>query len=283
MAEVDIEYPVGLSFDWMGRNLLWLDRTKGRIEAVRVDTAFDGRMRTTILNNSTLFSEATDFLVYPPKGLMFWSVVSKVSDHSAIYQANMDGSNVMKLDVSVQPYSLAFDHKRESLLYADHVRLESGEILLSKIDVKRILSRNQRVWAKKLAPYRDSIYFTAFEQNFLGVTHRYLSIIQSLLPIESNVNALKAFGPSLQNGTNGCSKSNCKTLCVSLPDNKVTCLCPDGFKKEGDSCLCPDGSKMGEDGRCAIQASTISCFGETQFNCGPDVNNKTQCIPRIWR
>ena len=63
-------------------------------------------------------------------------------------------------------------------------------------------------------------------------------------------------------GTNACSNKPCSHICVPLPGEKFTCLCPDGLKAINNtadgkiSCKCTDGSDELADGTCAQQDGT---------------------------
>ena len=76
-------------------------------------------------------------------------------------------------------------------------------------------------------------------------------------------------------GTNACSKKPCSHICVPLPGEKFTCLCPDGLKAINNtddgkiSCKCTDGSDELPDGTCAQQDGTCRyvCLFVCLFVC----------------
>ena len=63
-------------------------------------------------------------------------------------------------------------------------------------------------------------------------------------------------------GKNACSKNPCSHICVPLPEDKYTCLCPDGLKAVNNtndgkiSCRCPDGSNDVLNGTCPSHDGT---------------------------
>ena len=74
-----------------------------------------------------------------------------------------------------------------------------------------------------------------------------------------------------------CQNTNCTMMCVNLPDDKYTCMCPDGFYLVGDKCLCPDKkTEPYDNGTCPISA----CKNDTDdsFTCKKD----DVCIPKRW-
>ena len=89
---------------------------------------------------------------------------------------------------------------------------------------------------------------------------------------------VKAFSFLHRQGTNACSKKPCSHICVPMPDQKYTCLCPDGLKAftENDKtvCKCPDGSDDHGDGTCPQNSGTCS---PEQFTC-----QNQKCIPNGW-
>jgi len=58
----------------------------------------------------------------------------------------------------------------------------------------------------------------------------------------------------MQEGNNSCSgiSNTCSHLCLALPNDTVTCECPDVLVKQsnGNACLCPDGKPPKDDGHC---------------------------------
>lgn len=88
---------------------------------------------------------------------------------------------------------------------------------------------------------------------------------------------IKIFGHSLHTGTNACSKpNNCTYICVGAPQNKYTCLCPDGMSMSTNGeCLCPNSIAPYANKTCPQMASTCA---QGFFTCA-----KKLCIPNIYR
>lgn len=61
-----------------------------------------------------------------------------------------------------------------------------------------------------------------------------------------------------QTDTNACSTSNkCSHFCFGLPNQKLSCQCPDNMSKSNDMCLCPGLKDPFTNGTCPSGNSNI--------------------------
>ncbi|OQV25845.1 Sortilin-related receptor [Hypsibius exemplaris] len=290
LAQQYVDYPVAISFDWMSRNLYWLDRKRGTIEAVNVDSTVDGHMRTIILKDMNLLTEATDFIVFPSGWRHVLDLHPSGRYNSVIYQARLDGTQIRKLTeprYPRQPDALSFDYHRGKLMYIDHTTFDIGEVTFSSApdgwDSAIVLRRNQRNRMKFAAFNKNRIYYTAFNHDQLFMTTRGASSSQMMMHVGGNVNVIKAFAPSMQPGSGSWLKNiTCHTLRVTMPANETACLCPEGFITNGTRCLCPDRTlpSTHQDGRCPAFESNCT---KAQFSCGAIGRTQSMCIPKVWR
>lgn len=86
-----IEQPTGFAIDWISENM-FVSSSRATSSHVLVCT-LEGEMVATVIDNSTV--EIRSLALDPIHGKLFWS--SWNGDNFAINQANMDGSNQIKL------------------------------------------------------------------------------------------------------------------------------------------------------------------------------------------
>ena len=67
IVEKDLSSVEGLALDWISSNLYFVDGARSRIEVVRVDINYFGRMRRTILKNDQL-GKPRGIALHPVKG-----------------------------------------------------------------------------------------------------------------------------------------------------------------------------------------------------------------------
>lgn len=84
-----LQTPNGLAVDWMANNLYWSDSVARIIEVARLD----GSARKTVI--STDLTDPRTLIVYPKRGLLFWSDWGKAGvggKAAQIERSHMDGS-----------------------------------------------------------------------------------------------------------------------------------------------------------------------------------------------
>lgn len=79
-----------MSYDWIGKNLYFVDGQKRTIELVRTTINYAGRMRKTILKKDRL-GKPRGIVVHPKQGLLFYSDWHENKPH--IGRVNMDGDD----------------------------------------------------------------------------------------------------------------------------------------------------------------------------------------------
>lgn len=79
-----------MSYDWIGKNLYFVDGQKKSIELVSTSITYAGRMRKRILGKDHL-GKPRGIVVHPKQGLLFYSDWHESKPH--IGRANMDGSD----------------------------------------------------------------------------------------------------------------------------------------------------------------------------------------------
>lgn len=113
---------------------------------------------------------------------------------------------------------------------------------------------------------RNSI-FSADKENFKGV--------EVIVKQFTGLMDLKVYANGVQIGSNSCANASCQYLCVGLPKNKHTCLCPDGLVKKDDKCMCPGDVEQQAELTCPTVENSCS---SDHFTC-----NNGNCVPKGWR
>lgn len=113
---------------------------------------------------------------------------------------------------------------------------------------------------------RNSI-FSADKEIFTGVE----VIVKQFMGLMD----LKVYAHGIQIGSNACANATCAYLCVGLPKNKYTCLCPDGLMKKDDKCLCPGNVEPKAELTCPTVGNSCSA---DHFTC-----SNGNCVPKGWK
>ncbi|XP_071524036.1 sortilin-related receptor-like isoform X2 [Panulirus ornatus] len=271
----------GLAFDWISKNLYFVDGERKSLEVIRTDISYFGRMRRTLLNSSAL-DNPRGIALHPVRGYLFITDWSESSPKVA--RAYLDGSNLMTLfgvGVVGWPNGITVDFQTERIFFADAKLDYIASADLDGQHMRKIISNSDKV----MQPFAVGIYKSTLfwdDWSVFQVMQADKEFGWGIAPIANYTRKglvdLKVFGHWSQQGSNSCgnSSTHCSHLCIGRPNNQFVCLCPDGMKQvsETEECLCPDGSPIQEDGTCRSVNSTCP---QNFFLCG---NGK--CIPHQW-
>ena len=253
----------GISVDWVSRKLYWLDRHSKSLEV----SELNGTSRRTL---KSPISDPRAIVVYPPKGLLFYT-----SWHLQAYigRINMDGSNftmILNWENGVAwPNALALDYFNERLYFAD--------AHLDYIDFVDFNGKNRHTVVKgvraphvfALTLFESHLFYTDWNLKAIVRTDKFNSSAEWTIlrntthrPYDIHVvhplRQIPYYNPCKDNG--GCSH-----LCL-LSQNR------DGGLNY--TCACPNQFILLKDNRTCIANCT-----KAQHRCG---DGDDKCIPHYW-
>jgi len=233
----------GLSVDWVGRKLYWLDRHSKSLEV----SELNGTNRRTLRSH---ISDPRAIVVFPPKGLLFYT-----SWHLQAYigRINMDGSNfsmILNWDQGIAwPNALAIDYFNERLYFAD--------AHLDYVDFVDFEGKNRHTVVKgvksphvfALTIFEEHLFYTDWNLKAIIRTNKFNSseewgILRNTTHRPYDIHAVHPLrqiaytNPCAQNGGNG----GCSHLCLLSPNRdgnlNYTCACPTQFVLKADNRTC---------------------------------------------
>ncbi|KAJ8982348.1 hypothetical protein NQ317_013098, partial [Molorchus minor] len=277
LVSSDLSSIEGMAFDWISKALYFVDGIRSKIELIRTDINHSGRMRRTILD-SRILRKPRGIALHPQNGYMFWTDWS--AENPSINRANLDGSNNITLfgrDKVEWPNGITVDYIANRIYWVDARQDYIGSSDLHGDGFVKVVSDTQVVSHPfAIAVFKNEMFwddwkrnsiFAADKENYKGV-----EVFVKQLP---GLMDLKIFAHGIQIGTNACTNSSCPYICVGLPKNKHTCLCPDGLDPKNGKCMCPGNTEPL--GVMTCPSVDNSCSSD-HFACG-----NGYCVPKGWR
>lgn len=279
----------GMSLDWIGKVLYFVDGHKHTIEAVRTDLAYSGRMRKTILDK-TVLRKPRGIAVQPVLGLLFYSDWAEDNPH--IGRANMDGSDpkiIVSSSIVRWPNGLSIDPIMNKLFWVDAQKDLIASCDFDGSGIKQVLDKHPTLLHPfSVTVHKNLVFWDDWDKKalFMADKNSGKGVVKVLGDL-SGAMEIKAFTRLHQvSANNSCSSKPCSHLCVPTYTG-YACLCPDGLKtsKQSDgtiACLCPDNkTKAFSNGTCPAtiaNGTSMICDSETEFSCSNQV-----CIPKMWQ
>lgn len=278
LVETDLSSVEGMALDWVSNLLYFVDGMRQKIEVVRTDINYAGRMRHTILGPNVL-QKPRGIALHPQAGYMFWT--DWVVDDPSVSRAYLDGSNVKRLFVAPDvewPNGITVDYIAERIYWVD---ARNDYIASSDLDgnhFRKIIHTDERVSHPfAVAVFKDNMYWDDWKQNGVYVADKDHGIgIQNIANNLPGLMDLKVYAHSLQEGTNECKVKNqpCSHLCFAQSNKQYSCLCPDGMELKNGDCYCARGVKPNPNDTCPEVEHKCS---PAQFKCHNDL-----CIAKWW-
>jgi hypothetical protein len=267
----------GLAYNWMSRQLFWVDAGHRRIEVVRID----GTQRKVLINGSLDMPRA--IALYPKRGLMFWTDWS--TENPRVTSAFMDGTNasvIISGRVKVHwPNGLAIDEQLDRLYITDAYLDRIVYCNLTGAGFAVLLQHSvliQHPYA--IGVFKDQLYWTDWSLHAVLTADKYHgSGVHVYIQDLPGVMDLKAMHRLSQQGSSNCSTNNggCTSLCFEQPGGASICRCADvyvvsGSSSAGETCTCPGGRQIPSTGICSVAANFSCPIG--RFTCA-----NHRCIP----
>lgn len=265
----------GMSYDWISKNLYFVDGKNTKIELVRTDISHNRHyFRKTVLSSPTL-KKPRGIVVHPTTGYLFWT---DWSENPSISRSNLDGTEVKLLfnkPIIQWPNGITIDHIAERIYWVDAKKdyIGSSDLDGNKFN-KVLIDTDYLLHPFSIAVFKDVMYWDDWYKNAIFSADKDHGIEITLLADKMpGLMEMKIYAHSIQSGTNACINSSCEYICIPVK-NKAVCACPDILELVDGKCLCPGRTQPFENMTCPQYQSTCS---PKYFSC-----NNGQCIPKSW-
>ncbi|XP_049818680.1 low-density lipoprotein receptor-related protein 2 [Aethina tumida] len=266
----------GISIDWIGRKLYWLDRHSKNLDVAELD----GTRRKTL---KTSIADPRALVVHPGTGYLYFT-----SWHLQAYigKLGMDGSNFTRIltweDDIAWPNALTIDYFTDRLYWAD---AHLDYIAFADLEGRHrhvVISGTSVPHVFALSLFDDFIYWTDWNLKAISRANKFtgkdLSVLRNTTHKPYDIHI---FHPLRQLPyTNPCGANNggCSHLCLIAPPPSSSYLNLEGYGEEGVTtykCACPNQFILAPDGKTCIANCT-----DGQWQCkGRD----EKCIPWFWQ
>lgn len=276
LVSTDLSSVEGMALDWISHTLYFVDGIKAKIELIRTDLHYGGRMRRTILND-TVLKQPRGIAVDPVHGYMFWTDWAK--EKPSVNRADLDGNNVKMLftaPIVEWPNGITIDHIQSRIYWTDANKdfIASSDFHGQRL--KKVIEKRKFITHPfAIAVFKDTMYWDDWNESSIFSADKDNGFEITLLAKNlSGLMNLKIYAHSLQEGTNNCTNVSGPFICVGTPTG-ASYLCPDGLEFKNNTCICPGDLTPFENMTCPQYKSSCS---SKYFTCG-----KGLCIPKLWR
>ena len=268
-----------IAYDWIARNLYFVDGVRAVIEIMRTDLFHLRNIRKIILSPPIL-KRPRGIAVHPVAGYLFWTDWS--AENPSVNRSTLDGSNIKQLfkePVVYWPNGITIDYIAERIYWVDARMDYIGSSDLHGKKFKKIIEKNLFVQHPfSVAVFKDIVYWSDWSINsILRADKDDGTAISGLVNQLSSLMDIKVYAHGIQIGSNPCSNVSCQYICIAKPAQEgYSCLCPDGMypNPNGNRCLCPGNVEPHWNFTCPEVKRTC---GVNSFTCGDN-----RCIPQIW-
>ncbi|XP_071451711.1 low-density lipoprotein receptor-related protein 2 [Hetaerina americana] len=227
----------GLAYDWVGKNIYWLDSRLNTIEVAKEN----GSSRMVLLKENITQPRGMSLDPSPGARWLFWT---DWGENPRIERVGMDGTE-RKVIINTKiywPNGLTLDVATKRVYFAD-----------SKLDFidfcsydgsgryQVLAGSHYLLHPHSLSLFEDTIYWTDRQLNRVLSAHKYRGKNQTVVShLISQPLSVHAHHPALQPlSPNPCENAPCSHLCLLSPS-----------AKSGYSCRCRPGYRMADDGKC---------------------------------
>ena len=285
----------GLTYDHCTRNLYWLESGRGLMEAMSTVT----KARAVLIKD---LERPMDMTLNQEDKLVF---IANLGTEPYILQANMDGSNQIKLFSGPTiglPVAVVYVAEENKLYWSDAKKGTIESSLLSDADSgRRVVVRENLGHVMSLAIHSNILYWTDMDHGYLfhAAVDRTNEKPQ-LVPLPgdhaaSTMKKIKMVDADYEHQHDShddfCAEQNggCSHLCLLGPHGPV-CTCPEGFEMKTGSdktCIkkemCDEGDfKCHDNSKCILLE--YKCDQNEDCDDGSDeLNCSKTCPPDDWQ
>ncbi|KAI5726754.1 hypothetical protein M8J76_007920 [Diaphorina citri] len=245
VVDAGISHPSGLAIDWIAQNMFIAVSSPTQSKIVVCN--LEGEYQTTILSNesndTSTLSKISSIAVWPVKGKMFWSNVTK--QVVTIEMAFMDGTK-RETVVSQKKYpavtgvsSLMFDAKTKTLFWINPLS-HSLHYVNIEVKVAKVVSMPDAAQVVAAVFYKGRIIYSDANDGNIRSINLDGSNSTVLRNNAANISSLNIYDPHLQTGSNVCeqNKGNCSHLCIPKGSDHRVCMCATGYSLQSDGKSC---------------------------------------------
>ncbi|CAH1155627.1 unnamed protein product [Phaedon cochleariae] len=266
----------GISIDWIGRKLYWLDRHSKNLDVAELN----GTNRKTLRNS---IPDPRALVVHPGTGYLYFS-----SWHlqAFIGKLGMDGSNFTMIlnweDDIAWPNALTIDYFTDRLYWAD---AHLDYIAFSNLEGKHrhiVLSGNSVPHVFAISLFDDFIYWTDWNLKAISRANKFtgkdLMVLRNTTHKPYDIHIFHRLRQLTYHDPCGDNNGGCSHLCLISPPPASSYLNIDGYGEEGQTahkCACPNQYYLSNDRKTCIANCTTG-----QWQCK---GNDEKCIPWFWQ
>ncbi|KAF7269177.1 hypothetical protein GWI33_017770 [Rhynchophorus ferrugineus] len=266
----------GISIDWIGRKLYWLDRHSKNLDVAELNGTNRKTLKTSIADPRAL-------VVHPGTGYLYFT-----SWHLQAYigKLGMDGSNFTRIltwenDIA-WPNALTIDFFTDRLYFAD---AHLDYIAFTDLEGRHrhvVLSGSSVPHVFAITLFDDYIYWTDWNLKSISRANKFtgkdLMILRNTTHKPYDIHVLHPLRQLPYTNPCGTNNGGCSHLCLIAPPPASSYLNIEGYGEEGETsyvCACPNQFYLAPDSKTCIANCT-----EGQWQCK---GNDEKCIPWFWK
>lgn len=234
IISIGLDLVEGLAYDWIGKNLYWLDSKLNTIEVV--SELGDNRL---VLARENI-TQPRGMCLDPNPGArwLFWT---DWGENPRVERMGMDGTmrqtiintkiywpNGLTLDITTKRVYFA-DSKLDFIDFCNYDGTGRQQVLADS---------HYLLHPHSLSLFEDTMYWTDRQLNRVLSAHKYMGNNQTVVShLISQPLSIHVHHPSLQPiRANPCEKANCQHMCLLSPSasDGATCKCRPGYRLEGE-------------------------------------------------
>ncbi|XP_056632979.1 low-density lipoprotein receptor-related protein 2 isoform X2 [Diorhabda sublineata] len=266
----------GISVDWIGRKLYWLDRHSKNLDV----SELTGTNRKTL---KTSIPDPRAIVVHPGTGYLYFT-----SWHlqAFIGKLGMDGSNFTRIltweNGIAWPNALTIDFFTDRLYYADAHLDYIAHCDLEGRHIHKVITGSAVPHVFALSLFDDYIYWTDWNLKAVSRANKFhggnLELLVNTTHKPYDIHVFHSLRQLPYYNPCGNNNGGCSHLCLISPPPVSSYLNIDGYGDEGNTtykCACPNQFYLSNDKKTCVANCTAG-----QWQCkGRD----EKCIPWFWK